>query len=183
MFFCYSVEVHKGKQPPHCIFGMYSSSSCQWSHIENQDILKNSVTCRGRSCFTKHDNWSNFSNIFRNDYVWLWLFQGDKVFQYPLKFWGNYVSVLLTLDRKRFYLLQNFSSGFGLEIILQILGDIFRIYFRHGTNNTKSFLLLFHLVYIHLMFNYIHLIFSFYSLNIYIIHNIYIWLDIFVNMP
>lgn len=47
------------------------------------------------------------------------------------------MSVLLTLDRKRFYLLhsQNFSSGFRLEINLQKLGDIFRIYFRHGTAN------------------------------------------------
>lgn len=43
------------------------------------------------------------------------------VFQYALKFWGNYMSVLLTLDRKRFHLLhtQNFISGPALEALLQ----------------------------------------------------------------
>lgn len=43
------------------------------------------------------------------------------VFQYALKFRWNYMSVLLTLDRKRFYLLhrQNFSSGPALEAVLQ----------------------------------------------------------------
>ena len=50
------------------------------------------------------------------------------------------MSVLLTSDRKRFYVLhsQSFSWGFGLENILKKLGDIFKISFRQGTGNVSQ---------------------------------------------
>lgn len=176
MVFCHSVEVYRRKKTSPWYFWYVLIQQLSMKSYWKSGYLKElSMTYRERSCFTKHDSWSNFSNIFRNDYMWLRLFQGDWGISVPIKILRELYVSFTYIGWKKFYLLhsQNFSSGFGLEIILQKLGDIFKIYFRPGTGNiTKSFSLLFHLVYIHLIFKVcIHLIYI--MCNIYMIGHLF----------
>lgn len=86
----------KGKSLLHCIFCIQSSSNCQWSHTENQNTFKNSWWPIEESDISQIMITEAISitpsEMSTGDYGYS---KETMVFQYALKFWGNYMSVLL----------------------------------------------------------------------------------------
>lgn len=153
-FFCYSVEVYKRKTTSPLYFWCVPSSNCQWSHTENQGTLRSSQwpTEVGHvsQIMIAEAISVIFSEIITCDYGYS---KETEVFQYPLKFWGNYVSGFLTLDRKKGCTSYRTSAPFfSIEIILQNIGLYFQKLFQTWY---WSFFLFFHLVYIHFMYVYV----------------------------
>lgn len=142
--FCYSVEVYKKRTTSPLSFWYVLMQQLSMKSFWNQDISRNSRWPVGEGHVSQsmiaEAISGTFSEMATCDYGYS---KETTVFQYPLKFWGNYMSFLLTLDRENLHLLhaQNLSSDFGLEIILQESGDIFRISF--GQNLSSYFSMLF----------------------------------------